>query len=84
MSRKTPTSSMRDSQTDTRGKGEVVNMMKDLQAGTIQEQSIMRGDNINKPVGDVKKPNTRFDSVGGRGSADSIAAKKLGAESRKK
>ena len=84
MSRKTPISNMRDGQTDTRGKGQVVNEMKDFQAGTIQEQSLMRGDNINKPVGNVTRPTTRFDSTGGRGTADSVAAKKLGSETPKK
>lgn len=73
----------RDSQTDTR-RPESVSYHVDMRPSTLVEQSQMGGyDRTTKPVGDaVAKPDD-FESVGGRGARDVIAARELGIQGRK-
>lgn len=80
---KAKVTSMRNDQTDTKGKGDVA-IAVNWGAETVADQSRNRGDKVNKPVGNVTNPNDRFDSVGGRGSTDTESAKRLGTQGKKR
>jgi hypothetical protein len=73
----------RDSQTDTTRLGAVAYHV-DMRPTTVIEQSQMGGyDRTTKPVGAGHAGDKDFESVGGRGSRDVIAARELGTQGRK-
>lgn len=73
----------RSAQVDTRGKGEVSRYV-DMRPTTLVEQSQMGGyDRTTKPVGAGSVDGGDFESVGGRGARDVIAARELGIQGRK-
>lgn len=75
--------SHRDAQTDTTRQGAVA-FHVDMRPTTVIEQSQMGGyDRTTKPVGAGAPGSGDFESVGGRGSRDVIAARELGTQGRK-
>ena len=72
----------RGSETDTTRRGAVSHYV-DMRPTTILEQSKMGGyDRNTKPVGAGEVSGREFESVGGRGSRDVIAARELGTQGR--
>ena len=55
----------------------------DLRPTTLLEQSQMGVDRVNRPVGDATGPRPEVQTTGGRGSTDTEAALRLGAQGRK-
>ena len=80
---KAKVTSNRDSQTDTRRPGAVSHHV-DMRPTTLLEQSQMGGyGRTTKPVGAGTTGAGDFESVGGRGARDVIAARELGIQGRK-
>jgi len=74
---------MRESQTDTARFGSL-SFHVDMRPGTVLEQSQNNGyDRTSKPVGAATPNPAEFESVGGRGSTDALAARQLGSQGRK-
>jgi hypothetical protein len=74
---------MRDNQTDTARHQDVASTV-DMRPGYILEQSMMSGfDRTSKPVGQADPTPDEFQSTGGRGTADAVAARQLGTNGRK-
>lgn len=79
---KAKVSSHRDGQTDTTRAGSVAYRV-DMRPTTVMEQSQMRGfDRTTMPVGVSDARPSEFESVGGRASADAVAARQLGTQGR--
>jgi len=55
----------------------------DFRPTTLLEQSQMGGDRVNMPVGDATGPRPEIQTTGGRGTTDTEAALRLGAQGRK-
>jgi hypothetical protein len=56
----------------------------DMRPTTVLEQNQMGGYNrTTKPVGEADAKRDEFESVGGRGTGDAIAARQLGTNGRK-
>jgi hypothetical protein len=73
----------RDGQTDTRSAASLAYTV-DMRPTTLLEQSQMGGyDRTTKPVGNASVGSGEFESVGGRGARDVIAARELGIQGRK-
>jgi hypothetical protein len=73
----------RDSQTDTRSAASLA-FVVDMRPTTLVEQSQMGGyDRTTMPVGNAAVGSAEFESVGGRGARDTIAARELGIQGRK-
>lgn len=64
---------------DARKDGFVV----DMRPTTLLEQSQMGFDRVNMPVGDATGPRPEIQTTGGRGTTDTEAAVRLGAQGRK-
>lgn len=74
--------SLRESAVDRATRGEV-SFFVDMRPSTVLEQSQMHGHTrTTKPVGMADPAPTRWETVGGRGSRDTIAARELGASGR--
>jgi hypothetical protein len=55
----------------------------DFRPTTLLEQSQMGIDRVNMPVGDATGPRPEVQTTGGRGTTDTEAALRLGAQGRK-
>lgn len=55
----------------------------DFRPSTVLEQSQMRGDRVNLPVGTPNAPAPEFQTTSGRGSIDTEAAARLNSQGRK-
>jgi hypothetical protein len=55
----------------------------DFRPNTVLEQSQMRGDRVNLPVGSPTSPAPEFQTTAGRGSIDTEAAIRLNSQGRK-
>jgi hypothetical protein len=73
---------LRDAHVDTTRRGEV-SFVVDMRPTTVFEQSQMRGYNrTTKPVGESEAMPEEWQTAGGRGSRDIIAARELGTSGR--
>jgi len=72
----------RESAVDRATRGEV-SFFVDMRPSTVLEQSQMRGQTrTTKPVGVAEPLPTSWETVGSRGSRDTLAARELGASGR--